>query len=135
MSYLLERVAYLKGLADGFELNEDSKETKVLLEMISILSDIAEAVTDLDDEVGVIDEYVEMIDEDLDDLEDFVYDEDLDDVDLDEMYDFEEIECPHCGEIIMIDEELFEDGECETEFTCPNCEEVFIIDNDECDEE
>lgn len=132
MSYLLERVAYLRGLADGFELKEDSKETKLLLEMISILSDIAEAVTDLDDEVGVIDEYVEMIDEDLDDLEDFVYDEEFNE---DELFDYEEIECPHCGEIIMIDEELFEDGECEVEFTCPNCEEVFIIDNDECEEE
>jgi predicted RNA-binding Zn-ribbon protein involved in translation (DUF1610 family) len=134
MSYLLERVSYLRGLADGLEVEGNSKESKVLIEMISILTDIAEAVNDLDDEVGVIDEYVEMIDEDLDDLEEYVYDEEDDDDDDDDLFDFEEIECPYCGEVIMIDEDLFEDGACETEFTCPKCAEVFVIDNDECDE-
>ena len=38
---ITEKVAYLKGLADGLGLDAESKEGKVLLAMIDVLDDIA----------------------------------------------------------------------------------------------
>lgn len=121
MSYLMEKVSYLKGLADGLELEADTKETKLILEIINVLSDLSETVEELDEEVGEIDEYLEMVDEDLSDLEEFVYEE----YDFDE--DFEEVICPHCGETIYTDEYL----DFDTEITCPICEKTFVVGNDE----
>lgn len=46
MDYLLKRVSYLQGLADGFEIDENSKEGKLLLEIIDVLSDIVDEVKD-----------------------------------------------------------------------------------------
>jgi len=131
MNNVLERVAYLRGLSDGLALESDTKESKLILEMIEVMSEMAQSLQELSEEMAEIDDYVELIDEDLDELEDFIYDFEEDE---DEAYDFEEIECPYCGEIIEIDKNLFEEGECETEMVCPNCKETFIVDNDECDE-
>ena len=47
-----EKVAYLKGLADGLDLDlENSKEGKLLVKIIDILEDLGLAVEDLEVEV------------------------------------------------------------------------------------
>ena len=48
-----EKVAYLKGLADGLDLQEKpSKEGKLIAKIIDILEDVGFAVEDLEVEVG-----------------------------------------------------------------------------------
>lgn len=136
----LERVAYIKGLAEGLELDETTKEGKLLKTIIEVLGDMAEDAADLEDYVAELSEQVDAVDEDLSTLEEVVYDEldDEDDCDCDcdccdewdeELYD---VTCPNCQEEIVIDEETLLDGGIE----CPNCGEPleFEIDEDEEDE-
>ena len=116
MNYLYEKVSYLKGLSEGLSLDETTKEGKVLLQIIDALDDFAVAIYDLDEELGELVEFVDAIDSDLDDLEEDVYGE------LDEDDEFEELECPCCGEPLYIDEDDYND-EGELELACPNCDE------------
>ena len=47
---ITERVAYLKGLAEGMELNTDKREGKLLAAIIDVLEDIALELEDIQDE-------------------------------------------------------------------------------------
>lgn len=130
---ITEKVAHLKGLVEGMDFAE-SKESKVLNEVLDILEDIALTVSDLDDEMGLVTEQLDAVDEDLADLEEVFYDECEDCCDCgddcccdDEMY---EVECPECGETVYFDEEIILEGEAE----CPNCGTVLEFDVDcDCD--
>ncbi len=125
-----ERVAYLKGLTEGLDLDTSSKEGKLLSAIIDVLDDIAFEVSDLQEVVGELGEQIDMIDEDLDGLEEIVYDdEDSDDDDCDccEDGDLYEIVCPSCGDSIYLDEDMVEEGEMD----CPNCGEHLEFDFDE----
>lgn len=73
MDYLYERISYLRGLADGLDINEKSNEGKLLLNMVDVLEDFADAIGDLSIEQGEIEEYIDYIDEDLADVEDDIY--------------------------------------------------------------
>ncbi len=91
---ITEKVAYLKGLAEGLQLDSKSKEGKLLLAMVDVLDDIAYTVADLEDEVAQLNELTEELDEDLSELESFCYDEedededdDLDAFDEDDFYE------------------------------------------------
>jgi len=114
MNYLYEKVSYLKGLSEGMELDETTKEGKLLAQIIDVLDDFAVAINDLDEELGELVDYVDAIDEDLDELEEDIYGE-FDD-------EFDEIECPDCKQPIYFDEDCInENGEIEV--SCPNCDE------------
>lgn len=129
-----ERVAYLKGLTEGLDLDTSSKEGKLLSAIIDVLDDIAFEVSDLQEVVGELGEQIDMIDEDLDGLEEIVYDDDEcddDDCDCCEDGDLYEIVCPSCGDSIYLDEDMVEEGEME----CPNCGEHLEFDFDEEEEE
>ena len=127
-----EKVAYLKGLADGLDLDkEPSKEGKIIAKIIDVLEDVGFAVEDLEVEVEALTDGMESMAEDRllfsDDYEDDDYDdEDEDDtLDLSDLGDdFFEIECPSCGEDIVIDESVLDIGEV----TCPNCGDRFSMD-------
>lgn len=125
-----EKAAYIKGLAEGLSLDADKPEVKVINAIIDLLDDIAMTAADLEDEVALIGEQVDAIDEDLDDLEEYVYE----DEEFDEN-DYFEVECPSCGEIICLDEGILEEGSIE----CPNCNESlefdFECDCDDCRED
>ncbi len=127
MSYMYERVSYLKGLAEGMEMSDSTKEGKLLLNIINILEEFAEEMEEVYEELDEIsesvmelDEYIEAVDEDLAELEDDIYE--LED-------DFEEIECPDCGETIFVDGQLIDKGE---EVECPSCG-LIIEFSDECE--
>ena len=143
---VIEKVAYLRGLADGLKLTDTTAEGKVLLNVIEVLDDLALSVTDLEDAVEELGEVVDAIDDDLQDVEDALYEED----DEDEDYDFDEdddyglddydefddedeplyeVKCPTCGDTICVDESML----CEGEIDCPNCGEKleFDLDDDE----
>ena len=74
-----EKVAYLKGLADGLDLQEKpSKEGKLIAKIIDILEDVGFAVEDLEVEVEALTDEVESVAEDMSDVETMVF-EDLED--------------------------------------------------------
>ena len=66
---LSEKVAYLKGLAEGLEISSDSKNGKILKGILDILEEMASSIETIEDEVDTIDDYVTEIDEDLGQLE------------------------------------------------------------------
>ena len=49
MEFLNERVAYLKGLAEGMKIDENNNEGKLLKNIIEVLEDISEAIMDIED--------------------------------------------------------------------------------------
>lgn len=135
---LKARVSYLRGLADGLELGEESKEQKVLQKMIDLLEGVTEELEQLRVDYEELFEYTEAIDDDLTELEDDFYeDEDEDDYEYDfDDEDFEggfSIECPNCREIVVVDDDLL-DQESAIEVTCPGCGEVVLVDDEEWNE-
>ena len=137
---LTEKVAYLKGLAEGLNLDKDAKETKLFEAMFDILEDMALTVNDIDEDLAAVEELVDCIDEDLDELEDIIYDDDCDcgcgcdcddDFDCDCGNELYEVECPACGEAIYLDESMFDEEYIE----CPECGEKLELDIDfeDCD--
>ena len=130
---ITEKVAYLKGLAEGMEITADTKEGKLLNAIVDVLSDMALDLEDLADDVTELAEHVDAIDEDLDTLENDFYDEDYDDEDYDEFDDeddgFYDVTCPACGEEFAVDEETLLEGS----IACPECGENLEFDLDECD--
>lgn len=135
-----EKAAYIKGLAEGLNLDADKPETKIIKALIDLIDDLSLTVSDLEDELGLVGEQVDAIDEDLDELESFVYDELLDEdceCDCDDCSccedDYFEVECPSCGEVINVDEGVLETGSID----CPNCGEnlEFEIEYDDDEDE
>ena len=118
-----EKVAYLKGLMEGMNLNADSNEGKLFLAIADVLDEIALEVEDLTDEVMELGDGLDVISDDLGDVEDIVYDdEDEDDYEDEEDDEDDEEECyattcPECEEEVYFDETVLEDGEV----VCPNC--------------
>ena len=128
-----EKVAYLKGLAEGLNIDtEKSKEGKLISVMIGILEEIGMSIEDLEENTEALGEEIDAISDDLSDVEKVVYDEDDDDDACDcgcDDDDFFEVECPNCGETLMIDESVLEAGVIQ----CPGCKQKFALDlSDEC---
>ena len=140
---LNEKAAYIKGLADGLELDKTTKEGKLIDALIDIVNELTEAIYDIDEDLDTLNDYIEEIDEDLGAVEELLYDDDCDcdcDCDCDDDDDFEcdgdcdwcdedceladedyfEVECPSCGETICFDGSI--DPE---ELACPACGEKF----------
>lgn len=115
-----EKVAYLKGLMAGLELDPEKKETKVLNAMADVLDDIVHDMLDIEDDIIDIGDQIDGIDEDLTSLEDDFYDDEDDEDDEDDDDDFFEVKCPGCGEELYIDGDILEDGSLE----CPKCGRV-----------
>ena len=76
-----EKVAYLKGLAEGLNLDtEKSKEGKLISVMIGILEEMGITLEDLEDNVDTIGDELDAISDDLADVEELVYDEEEDEI-------------------------------------------------------
>ena len=91
MDFLLQKVSYLQGLADGLGVDDTTKEGKLLLHIIDTLEEFADVLADTIDDQIELEEYVNFIDEDLADLEEEIYDNEDDDDDYDE-YDFDDFD-------------------------------------------
>ena len=143
---LSERISYIRGLADGLELDNSKKEVKVLNAIIDLLDDMSLAVESTEELYDELAEQVDAIDEDLTTLEDDFYDDcdcDCDccddDCDCCDCYDDEEeayyeVTCGKCEEQICVSEDVLLEGE----ITCPNCGELLEFDftglcDDDCD--
>ena len=151
---LTEQAAYIKGLADGLELDKTTKEGKILAALLDLMEDLTADVAEIHTDIDEIDEdlndladYVEELDDDLASVEDFLdeepYDEeeDEDDEEFDDEDcdgdcencdgcdgDYYEIVCPSCGETVCFDEELDPEN-----LVCPACGEKFgcIVDEED----
>ena len=111
-----EKVAYLKGLAEGLDLDTTkSKEGKLISVMIGILEELAMSVEDLEENALNLGEEIDVLSDDLADVEEVVFDEDEESEDYDD--DWFEVECPTCGADILVDDASLADSEVE----CPSC--------------
>ena len=108
-----QKVAYLKGLAEGLALDTESKEGKLIAAIIDVLDDMSEKFSEIDDELCDVEDGLDAEDEDEED-----YDED------DESEDCFTTTCPCCEEQIFFDESVLESGEIK----CPNCGEKLEFD-------
>lgn len=127
---LTEKIAFLKGLIEGSEVNfGDKKKEKVFEVVIELLDDLAAAVTEIDEDVSVLYDEVDDLAEAVDELDetlyylsdDLGYDGEMDDEDF--MY---EIQCEKCGNTIVVDE----DALLNDVLTCPSCGEIIELEFD-----
>ena len=135
---LSEKAAYLKGLADGLNIGEETPNDKLLTKLLDLVSEMAGTIELLEDRCDELTDYADELDSDLGDVEEYLFSDDEeydeDDYDDDEAY---EVTCPSCGEVICFD------SSCDPEeLICPACGEEFdaICDGDcdccdSCDEE
>ena len=127
---ICEKIAYIKGLAEGLELDTSTKEGKVLSALIDLLGDVTAEICEIEDACDDMSEQLDAVDEDLSLVEDIVYDEDEDDdeccCDDDDLY---EIECPACHDTIYLDSDMLDEEGIE----CPNCGTPIEFDFDGCD--
>ena len=120
---ILEKVAYMKGLAEGIGLDVKSKEGKLLKVMMDILDDVALELQDIRDEQGDLEEGLDAVSEDLADVESYLFDQE-DEEDDEEDEEVYQTTCPNCEEEIFFDETILEDGSV----LCPNCGEELEFD-------
>ena len=127
-----EKVAYLKGLAEGLGTDPATKEGKILTTILDILEDLALEVEDLGADVAELGDGLDAVSDDLEDVEEVLFGDDEDDEDG-EPWDgetvFYECECPSCGETVTFEESVLDKGSIQ----CPSCGEVleFIKGEDE----
>ena len=142
MSELTDRVAFLRGLAEGMQLDASKPEAKMILKMLELMDEIAKDNDDLHKQLDELNEYMESIDEDLSDMEEDIYG-DMSDADEEEEDEDEEDEedddertveysCPYCGEVMVFDVERFDFDE---DYLCPNCHKPLFPEDSEEDEE
>ena len=132
---ITEKVAYLKGLAEGMELDTEKKEGKLLAAIIDVLDDIALELADMKADQEELYDGLDAVSDDLEDVEDAVFGDEDDEDEADDEYEYVEPEddedcyattCPTCEETIYFDESVLEDGEV----ICPNCGEKLEFDLD-----
>ena len=137
---ICEKIAYIKGLAEGLGLDEATKEGKILTAIIDLLGDITDEICEIEDGCDELMEQIDAVDEDLSSLEDFIYEDDddcdcdcCDDDDCDccgEDDEIYEIECPACNDVIYLDADML----AEEGMVCPNCGTDLEFDFDlDCD--
>lgn len=130
---LSEKSAYLKGLMDGLQMDAEKPEVKMIRAIVDMLEDVGYAIADVEENARTVSDELDLIEEELDTLGSIVFDEDGE-YDEDDDFDYDdalyEVKCPKCGEQLIIDEDLLEDG-----FTdCPNCGERLEFDTDDLEE-
>ena len=104
-----EKVAYLKGLAEGLNIDtEQSKEGKLISLMTDILQDVALELEDLQTEQAELGEEIDAVSDDLSDVESILYEDEE---------DCYASVCPSCGDEIYFDDSVLESGEV----VCPGC--------------
>ena len=137
---ITEKVAYLKGLAEGMDLDTDKKVGKLLAAIIDTLDDIALELEDIKDEQSELADGLDAVSDDLEDVENVVFDEWDDEDEEDSEYYYDDLDedeecyattCPTCEEPIYFDESVLEDGEV----LCPNCGERLEFDLENLDED
>ena len=155
---VVEKAAYLKGLAEGLGIDPETKEGKLWGALCDLVSDMAHEIEDLQDANMDYADAIDEIGDELSYLEDLTCDLDkpkalnddfcdgncagcsgCDEI-TDEFYDDDEdmdydgviydVTCPKCGEEITFDEETLDAGS----IVCPKCGENLEFDLDSLEE-
>ena len=140
---LSERASYIKGLAEGLEIDRESKEGKLIAALIELTGEMAQElakvrkdIDEIDDDLDYLNDYVEELDDDLESVENFLDGEDDDEEDDEDDYDFDDED--EDDEDDLLDEDC--DGNCEGchgcdgeeyyEIVCPSCGETVCFDQE-----
>ncbi|MEJ8545461.1 CD1247 N-terminal domain-containing protein [Brevibacillus borstelensis] len=138
---LANRISYLRGLADGMDLTQNSSEGKVLSEVIEVLDEMYGQFRELHARIEETEDYVEAIDDDLDDVELYLFG------DEDDLYEIVD-DCEDDENIALYDEFADQDDEdasvyeldtddnviASYEIECPSCHEILFFQEGEDDE-
>ena len=149
---LTEKIAYMKGLLDGMELDGSTKEGKAILQMAEVMEEMAVYIDDLQSQVDELTELCDLLDQDLGEVESDLYEDDDEDDDDDDDYpigkvlpseddddawededeaEFEApkyvVNCPGCDEVIALSERRLEEGSMH----CPYCDELIEFNYDD----
>ncbi len=119
-----ENAAYLKGLAEGLGVGNETPSDKLIVKLLDLVSEMAEKIEDLQAQCDDLNEYADELDADLGDVEDYLFSDEDDEED--ETY---EVTCPSCGEVICFDDSV--DPEA---LICPACGEEFDTVCCDCDD-
>lgn len=128
-----EKVAYLKGLAEGLGLDtEKSKEAKLISVMVGILEEIGISIEDLTENAVAIGDELDTLTEGMAEMEAIFYGEEMDEDGCGcghshEMY----LPCPNCDHQITIDEDIMSTGTV----VCSQCDAKFNLDVQDVNEE
>lgn len=113
-----EKISYIKGLLEGLKSEKDSKELTIMSNVLEIISEMANSLEEIKKNLKELNEYIETVDKDLGELENHIYPEE----------EFNEIECPHCGEKFVYEKN--EEGNGDEEISCPICHKsIFTMEN------
>ena len=115
-----EKVAYLKGVADGLKLDASRDEGKLIYAVIDALEGVAAELDVLREEQSDLSETLDAVSDDLADVEELLSGGDDD---AEACY---AATCPACQETVCFDESVLEDGE----ILCPNCGQKLEFDLD-----
>ena len=118
-----EKVAYLKGLAEGLALDTETKEGKLIAAIIDVLDEMSIRFEDIDDNLVDLEDGLDAVSDDLSEVEEALYEMDDDDEELDDDAEYFETTCPVCQEEIVFDEDTLDSGE----IRCPNCGEKLSL--------
>ena len=127
-----EKVAYLKGLAEGLGINGGTPEGKLMLAMIDVIDGIAKDVEDLEANSAELASTIDGLSEDIAYVEDLA----IGGIDSKDECDFDEYDggfepesepecsgecegCSGCGEAAQEEQEY--------EVSCPKCGEVITV--------
>ncbi|MBS7263202.1 MAG: hypothetical protein KIG36_06315 [Eubacteriales bacterium] len=123
MNTISEKVAYIKGLAEGLKLSDETAEGKILLKLIEVVDELAQDVDNINKDMDEMDDYVSAMDEDLAEVEEELFGDEDDECECDECDECDcegmsKTECPNCHQTVYFDQELL-DGD--DEICCPDC--------------
>ena len=104
MKETIRKIAYLRGLCEGYGFDENTKEGIIFSGILDVLDDLAD----------ILDQYEFPDDEDDDEDEEEQFEEE---------YSYAFI-CPNCGQELEVDEDILENEE---ELTCPACGNIIPV--------
>lgn len=122
MGLFKERAAYIRGLADGMEMGNESTEQRVLRAMLTLLEEMAGGIDETQSELEALRNELKTFDQRNVKQADAW----LNAMDEDEDYDDNEpyVHCPRCGEIFTPDLLAVDRNEMQK---CPHCGHCFLV--------
>lgn len=121
---VVEKIGDLRRLTDGLGLDShtaETKEEKLIVSLIDVIEELTEQLAECEEHNKTLAAQMEDLAENIDVLETLVLDGMEEE---DKTFEAYEIECPNCGEILVIDADALDSGV----ITCPACERKFEID-------
>ena len=143
MSNLTDRASFLKGLAQGMQLNKETNEGKLLAEIIDVIGEMAKEMEKLQETYDELNEYVESIDDDLADMEEVIFGDEEDGEEEDgedsgcrdddeENGETISYACPHCGHEMEFNAG---DVDFDEDVLCPACKKPVFPEYEPGDDE